>query len=75
MCLMCVEVQKGKLTAETFLRNFSEISDSDPEHSLEIQELIEKTNPQLMREVELEIINMFIEKLGSELNQKESVCS
>lgn len=38
MCLLCIEIQKGKLSSQDLTRNFSELADTDPEHAEEVAE-------------------------------------
>ena len=38
MCLICIEIQKETLKAADFVRNFSELANTDPKHAEEIAE-------------------------------------
>lgn len=36
MCLMCVELTKGTLRREDFIKNLPELVETDPEHAVEV---------------------------------------
>lgn len=36
MCLMCIEITKGRLTKQDFVNNYLELVISDPKHAEEV---------------------------------------
>ena len=42
MCLICVELAKGKLTSLEARRNFGEMSNSLGDHAAEVEEMLSK---------------------------------
>lgn len=38
MCLLCIEIQKGNMSAQDIARNFGELVETDPKHAEEIAE-------------------------------------
>lgn len=38
MCLLCIEIQKGTMSARDIARNFGELVETDPKHAEEIAE-------------------------------------
>lgn len=50
MCLICIEIQKGKLTPEDFVRNFGEVKLVNPEHAEEIEANFKKEIEDLLED-------------------------
>lgn len=46
MCLLCIEIQKGNINEDDVVRNFNELSLTDPKHA---EEVIEKHGDKLIR--------------------------
>jgi len=38
MCLLCVEIQKGKMRSEDIIKNFTELANTDAKHAEEVAE-------------------------------------
>jgi|GEM_PF-6093842 len=36
MCLLCIEIQKGKISSQDIARNFGELAETDPKHAEEV---------------------------------------
>ena len=50
MCLICIEIQKGKLQPNDFIRNFGEIKMTDPKHAEEINNNFQKEIEELLED-------------------------
>ena len=59
MCLICVELAKGKLTSLEARRNFGEMSPTLGEHAKEVEELLSKL------EIE-EMLKQYLEDMKDE---------
>jgi hypothetical protein len=56
MCLLCVEIQKDKLTSREIARNFREMTFEDPDHWADVVVELEKKN--LVEEVSKELSDL-----------------
>lgn len=56
MCLLCVEIQKDKLTPREIARNFREMTFEDPDHWINVLAELEKK--QLVEQVSKELSDL-----------------
>ena len=48
MCLLCIEIQKSKLSEDDIVRNFNELVVTDPKHA---EEVLEKHGDRLIKDL------------------------
>ena len=57
MCLLCIEIAKGTLTANDFVKNLEEIAMVNPEHISQINDALDRADPDYLNKLENDLLD------------------
>ena len=70
MCLICVEVQKGELSPNDFIRKVDMVLRETPEHEEELTNALSKADPQYLDKLEKILLDKLIREFVNVFTNK-----